>query len=373
MEAESTRPPGYNSQRLRERELPLVSRARGWRPLPVAAGALAALVVALLAAAWLYDHSRRDTIAPGVKVGGVNIGRLSVGAARERLQQQLVAPLTTPVTVVVGHRHFRISARGAHVGIAVGSLASQALQASRKGWFLGRTLDALDGRSVNIDIPAQVSYSPSAVRRFALRVAAATHRSARDATVVPSKAGLRRVGSHNGLEVQTSALISQVAQTLQHPSSGRQVVPPLHIVRPKVTLHNLVRHYPAYIVIDRADFKLRFYRHLRLAHTYTIAVGRQGLETPAGLYTIQEKETNPSWHVPNSSWAGSLAGQTIPPGPQDPIKARWMGVNGGAGIHGTDELSSLGTAASHGCIRMSIPDVVQLYKQVPLHTPVFIA
>ncbi|MBV9916223.1 MAG: L,D-transpeptidase, partial [Solirubrobacterales bacterium] len=77
--------------------------------------------------------------------------------------------------------------------------------------------------------------------------------------------------------------------------------------------------------------------------------------------------------VPNSAWAGSLAGQTIPPGPQDPIKARWMGIYNGAGIHGTDELGSLGSAASHGCIRMSIPDVIDLYSQTPVGSPVYIA
>jgi lipoprotein-anchoring transpeptidase ErfK/SrfK len=102
-------------------------------------------------------------------------------------------------------------------------------------------------------------------------------------------------------------------------------------------------------------------------------VGRQGLETPAGLYSIQDKQVNPSWHVPNSAWAGSLAGKVIPPGPADPIKARWMGFAGGAGIHGTDELSSLGSAASHGCVRMAIPDVEQLYDQVSVGTPVYVA
>jgi lipoprotein-anchoring transpeptidase ErfK/SrfK len=99
----------------------------------------------------------------------------------------------------------------------------------------------------------------------------------------------------------------------------------------------------------------------------------QGLETPAGLYHIQDKQVNPSWHVPNSAWAGDLAGKVIPPGPQDPIKARWMGFNGGAGIHGTDVLGSLGSAASHGCVRMAIPDVEALYDQVDVGTPVFVA
>ena len=98
----------------------------------------------------------------------------------------------------------------------------------------------------------------------------------------------------------------------------------------------------------------------------------EGLETPEGLYEIEEKEENPVWHVPESDWAGSLAGQTIPPGPSNPIKARWMAIYEGAGIHGTEETESLGSAASHGCVRMAIPDVEELYDRVEVGTPIFI-
>ncbi|MEN3342702.1 MAG: L,D-transpeptidase ErfK/SrfK, partial [Actinomycetota bacterium] len=76
--------------------------------------------------------------------------------------------------------------------------------------------------------------------------------------------------------------------------------------------------------------------------------------------------------VPKSAWAGELAGRVIPPGPDDPIKARWMGFWNGAGIHGTDETWSLGSAASHGCIRMAIPDVIELYDLVPLDTSIYV-
>jgi lipoprotein-anchoring transpeptidase ErfK/SrfK len=104
-----------------------------------------------------------------------------------------------------------------------------------------------------------------------------------------------------------------------------------------------------------------------------VAVGKQGLETPAGLYHIQNKGVNVPWNVPNSSWAGSLAGTTVPGGaPDNPLKARWLGVFDGAGIHGTDQVGSLGTAASHGCVRMAIPDVVELYPQVPVQAPMYI-
>ena len=127
------------------------------------------------------------------------------------------------------------------------------------------------------------------------------------------------------------------------------------------------------ITINRSGFTLTLYKNLRKDKSYPIAVGMQGLETPAGRYDIQDKEVNPSWHVPNSSWAGSLAGQVIPPGPRDPIKARWMGIAGGAGIHGTDETGSIGTAGSHGCIRMLIPDVIDLFNRVNTGDPVFIS
>ena len=148
---------------------------------------------------------------------------------------------------------------------------------------------------------------------------------------------------------------------------------PTRVVRPEVSTADLVKDYPAFITIDRASFTLRLFRNLRYYKAYRIAVGQQGLETPAGQYEINDKQINPSWHVPNSPWAGALAGRIIPPGPDDPIKARWLGFYNGAGIHGTDAVSSLGSAASHGCIRMSIPDVEELYDLVPLHTPIYIA
>jgi lipoprotein-anchoring transpeptidase ErfK/SrfK len=150
---------------------------------------------------------------------------------------------------------------------------------------------------------------------------------------------------------------------------------PAHSVAPSVTTAQLAERYPAYIVVDRAAFTLRFYDHLHLALSYPIAVGMQGLETPAGLYSIQWKQVDPPWYVPNSAWAGSLAGKTIPPGPADPLKARFMSFNGGAGIHGIDpsEYSSIGHDASHGCVRMRIPDVIALYSRTPVGTPVYIA
>ena len=147
----------------------------------------------------------------------------------------------------------------------------------------------------------------------------------------------------------------------------------MHRLRPAVSVKQLARKYATYVSVDRGNFKLRLFKRLRLVKTYPIAVGQAGLETPPGIRHVLDKQVNPTWYVPNEPWAGKLAGKVIPGGtPENPIKARWMGIFNGAGIHGTDELSSLGSAASHGCIRMAIPDVVQLFDQVSIGTPVYI-
>ncbi len=85
-------------------------------------------------------------------------------------------------------------------------------------------------------------------------------------------------------------------------------------------------------------------------------------------------QVDPPWNVPQSDWAGDLAGQTIPGGdPANPLVARWIGFNGSVGFHGTASIGSLGTAASHGCVRMAPADVIDLYDRVAVGTPVLVA
>jgi lipoprotein-anchoring transpeptidase ErfK/SrfK len=344
---------------------------------PMIAGAAAVAAVLFLGGlfAYLYDHGRSDMIAPGVRVAGVDVGGLRTSAAFARLRQSVDTPLQRPIMVTAGSHHFTLGPQAAGVAVDTRTLVDEALRASRTGSFLSRTLRGLSGGKVIKDIPLVVAYSHPAVRALIATVSRATDRPARDASVQPSASGLQTVSASTGLTVNATALANRVEHALADPHASRTIAVPTRVLQPKVTEAELSSKYPAYIVIDRSSFQLKFFDHLQLADTYPVAVGRQGLETPAGLYDVQWKETNPSWHVPNSAWAGSLAGQTIPPGPQDPIKARWMAFNGGAGIHGIDpsEYSSIGHTASHGCVRMRIPDVIALYSRTPVGTPVFVA
>ena len=331
------------------------------RSFVIVAAFLAVLVVAA-GGAYLYDHGRRDLIAPGVRVGNVDVGGLRADQARAKLHRELLTPLNRGILVRGGGKPFHLTAREARISANLAGMVNAAVERSRDGSIVTRVARGLTGGHVNATLPAQISYSRGAVGRLVSRVKQALSVPVRNADVSFSASGPKVVRARTGRALDKDALRTQVEREIVRPGQ-RAIIATTHIIKPQVTSGQVAKRYPAIIVINRAAFQLRFYHDLKLDKTYRIAVGRQGLETPAGLYHIQDKQVNPSWHVPNSPWAGKLAGKVIPPGPANPIKARWMGIfDGGAGIHGTDELDSLGTAASHGCIRMAIPDVIQLYE-----------
>ncbi|MGB2952281.1 MAG: L,D-transpeptidase family protein [Gaiellaceae bacterium] len=336
-----------------------------------AAGAVF-FVVAGFGSLYAYDSTQTNLIAQGVQVGGVDVGGLRAGRARLKLEQTLAPLLVRTVTVDYRGRKFFLGPSEAHLRPDLDAMVNEAVRASRDGTFVGRAIRELSGGDVNAVLPAHVRYSPSAIDEVVRRVQGAVNRPAQDASIQPNGTNLGLKPSSDGLAVRAGVLRRMIVRQLQDPSSAHLVHVQVLRRRPKLSTARLVARYPAFITISRNERRLRFWRHLKLYKTYEIAVGRIGLETPAGLYHIDDKQIDPSWHVPKSAWAGALAGRVIPPGPDDPLKARWMGFHSGAGIHGTDDIASLGTAASHGCIRMSIPDVEELYPLVPLHTPIYI-
>jgi lipoprotein-anchoring transpeptidase ErfK/SrfK len=337
--------------------------------------ALVVLAAAAVAAINVYDHGQRDKLAPGIAIGGVPVGRLTDAQARTKVEAALSEPLNQDVVVSAGDHRFTLPATKLQRHVDVAALVSQAVGLSHRGGIVTRTLHALKGTPVHADLPVAVDFSKRAVTQLAARLGNKLDQKPVDATVTPEAGGLKQTPSHDGVRVAEAPLRKRLDSALAKPVAVKSVRARLVPVHPKVSTADLADKYPSYIIVDRKAFTLRLFRHLKLDRTYPIAVGRQGLETPAGLYDVQWRQVNPSWYVPNSPWAGSLAGKTIPPGPDDPIKARWMAFNGGAGIHGIDpsEYSSIGHTASHGCVRMRIPDVIDVYDKTDVGTPVFVA
>jgi lipoprotein-anchoring transpeptidase ErfK/SrfK len=342
--------------------------------LIVLAAFVAFLGIGGVAGAYFYDDSKKDLIAEGVKVNGVPIGGMTRVQAEKKLSDTLLAPLDRPVKVAYKDRTFTLSQKAAAIGIDIRGSVDKALKRSQEGNMFSRSWRNLRNQSLNQELAAEVSYNKPAIDKLVKRVRKSLESKPVDAKVDLSKGFIDEHGSKTGLRVKYNTLAEEVEETLLDPGNTETVKIKTSVVQPKVSTKELAKKYPAVLIVDRSSFKLTLYKNLKKAKTYGIAVGQVGLDTPAGLYTIQNKAVNPAWHVPNSAWAGDLAGKVISgDDPSNPIKARWMGIYDGVGVHGTSDDASIGSAASHGCIRMHIPDVEELYDQVPVGAPIYIA
>jgi lipoprotein-anchoring transpeptidase ErfK/SrfK len=328
------------------------------------------VAAAVVAGAYFYDHAQEGKIASGVTVDGVDVGGMTAEDAEAKLRRELLRPLDKPVRAKFGEQTWKLSPAALKVRADVHGAVDEAVAASREGDIFTRLGRYVGGNEIELALSADLAYSHSAINKFVRKVAGELDQQPRDASVDPGADELEVVASQPGRKVRDNRLERELREAVL--GNDRTVVVHVHETKPEVTTTDVAQRYPSYLTLDRGSFTLRLWEDLKLAKTYTVAVGQEGLETPEGLYEIQAKEENPIWHVPESDWAGDLAGQTIPPGPSNPIKARWMAIYEGAGIHGTEETASLGSAASHGCVRMAIPDVEELYDYVEVGTPIFI-
>jgi lipoprotein-anchoring transpeptidase ErfK/SrfK len=342
------------------------------RKLQITLFVLIAVLLVGAVGAYAWDSTRKDEIAEGVTIGGVDVAGMTEAEARRAVDAKLVEPLREPVTVTFEGVKYQLSPEKLGVSADVAGMVDRALAESQNGGLPGRIWRYATGGEVDVAISPQTTYSGKSLDEFIAKVAAEVNRDPVDASIEATPTSLSPVKGSDGIAVATDELRAKLESAVQSPMR-RTVSAPVERVPPEVTTDELAAQYPTYLTVDRSSFKLTLWKDLEQAKTYTVAIGAQGFDTPAGLYSIQNMAVDPVWNVPEADWAGDLAGTTVPGGvPENPLKERWMGIYDGAGIHGTDDVGSLGSAASHGCVRMAIPDVIELYDQVDVGTPIYI-
>ena len=302
---------------------------------------------------------QRQVIAPGVTAGGIDLGGQNVEQASQTLDLALREHVSRDVVVKTAGREFILTA-------AEAKLRFDPLRTAKRAYYQGR--DKGPG-----EVGLAMKHSPKRVRAFAERIDAEVSEKPKDASVRITLTQVFLRKGRIGRTINEHELARVIDKLYVDPALNREVRAKFNPDRPSVRTRDMRRRYNTVLTVDRDHLVLRLFKGLRHARTYDIAIGQAGFDTPTGLFAIQSKQVNPVWHVPNSDWAGSLAGQTIPGGaPNNPLKARWLGVSGSVGIHGTAEDWSIGSRASHGCIRMHVSDVIRLYRRVPVGTPVLI-
>ncbi|HEV3000819.1 MAG TPA: L,D-transpeptidase/peptidoglycan binding protein [Solirubrobacteraceae bacterium] len=340
--------------------------------------ALALVIVLVPAAAFatlaFADRQGEEKIAEGVRVEGVDVGGLTTGEALGRVHARLRPSATRPVRVRVDGERFTLSARTAGMTLGLKDAIERAYEAGRGGNLVTRGWRSLTGGEVDHDERTEVKVDRDRVRAFVNHVHANVSRAPVDAqltlqvdrvAVSEAKAG-RRLADRE-------ALARRVTAALLDPRADRTLRARTEVIDPEVTQEDVWDRTPVVVTVSRAAKTARVFRRGELVRSYRVAVGEPRYPTPMGSFSVQGKQVDPPWNVPDSEWAGKLAGQTIPGGdPRNPLKARWIGFNGSVGFHGTSSVGSLGTAASHGCVRMSEADVIDLYERVEVGTPVLV-
>ena len=300
-------------------------------------------------------------IAAGVSAAGADLSGLTLEAAAGKLYAAHAPILGQPIRVRSGGRRFTLWIPKLKETYDVHKTARRAYRAG------------LRAKGKRVDIALSVSYDRKRVTAFAQRVARRVSRPARDAAVRITLKRIARRPSRRGYTLDAAKLAAAVRARVADSRPKREFRFKATPIRPRVTSRQLFPRYRTVVTIDRAHFKLRLFKAFKVVKAYGVAVGQPGYPTPTGLYSIVNKQVNPVWSVPNSPWAGELAGTAVAGGTAaNPLKARWMGIVNGVGIHGTGEDWSIGSRASHGCIRMHVRDVVELYPRVPVGAPVLI-
>lgn len=188
------------------------------------------------------------------------------------------------------------------------------------------------------------------------------------AAVSASKARLRKAGKN----VDTVSLNNDRSDVGESRHNSTSANPPKFLLAQnfaKSKSSDGVNSGKSQVVVDLSDRRAYVYTQDQVIASYPIAVGKKGWETPTGSFQVMQMQHYAVWRHP-------ITGKVFPAGTDSPLGDRWIGFwsdgRNQIGFHGTPDVEVIGTAISHGCIRMRNPDVRMLYQQVGMGTTVVV-
>ncbi len=331
--------------------------------------AFAALVLFALAAgsalAVADDFVIRETMPTGAAVDGHELDGLTRDEARTLVADQVAKPLAEPITVIHGERTFTLDAASLAT-VDVDGMVADAFQPKAAASLPERLRARALAESTGGSVEPKVTIDETVLSAWLDDVASSVDTAPADAAMVVQGTSLKVTPSKKGERVDREAALTAITTALQ--DGTKELTLPVTYTDPKVAEKDL----GSTILVRRSQRKLWLYDHGKLVKTYSIAVGSPSYPTPRGNWTIIQKRYRPTWSNPGSAWAKSMPAY-IGPGPGNPLGTRALNLDAsGIRIHGTSSDYSIGTAASHGCMRMHMWDIEDLYDRVEVGTPVFI-
>lgn len=337
-----------------------------------------ALALALIAVsttmAWATarDYGTRGTVPNGVSVEKTELSGMSEARARDAIRTAVAAPLLRPVTVTVDGHSYAFDPRSA-IELDVDAMIEEAYSPRRNASYLSRLYRGITASEAPMRVTPRYSVDDAVLDDWVLRLARRVNERAIDAslTVAGSRVHIRPSQAGKRLDrVAAAAALRRAFEGEAALSDGdRTVRLDCAPIRPRVT----EKDFGQTIVVDVSERKIRLFDGEKVEKTYPCAVGTPGYPTPKGVFEVVLKRYMPTWVNPAPNGWGADMPASIPPGPSNPLGTRAINLSApGIRFHGTTKTGSIGTAASHGCMRMLRADIEDLYERVKVGTKVHI-
>ena len=318
-------------------------------------------------AAYRYDRATADRILPGVSIAGVDVGGMSRAQAVDALEEEADLRLEQEIAVAAAGKTWHVTPAELGATADVTAKVDRALDLTQRFGWPARVYRRLLDRPVEYTLDLAYTEDASQIDRFLDLVRRAVRISPRNASVEleDSEVVLRKPKAGRRLDKKAARAAMLEAMAGRHVTAEL----PVTSTKPKVTAKKLGYS----IVVRLSENKLYVYKGMKRKKVYSVATGTAGYPTPKGEWNIWHKAENPTWINPAPNGWGAGMPKSIPGGPNGPLGTRALYLDApGIRIHGTPNAGSIGTYASHGCIRMLMSDVEELYEFIPIDTKVFI-
>jgi len=328
---------------------------------------------ATLAWAVVSDYQVRGLVPAGVSVAGRDLGNMTEAEAREAIEGAVSTPMLRALTVSGDNKSWTLEPEGM-VSIDVDSMLDNAYSTRRSATLVSRLDSQFRGTPLTYEIAPEYSVDKQALGAWVSQVATEIDRKPINATRKIIKYKFKITREVWGAEVDQPTSVETIAEALSAEAalsnSSRSADLAVNALKPKV----LASKFKTAIIVSLSQCKIRLYKGDKLVKVYRCAPGRPGFPTPTGDFKINYKGRYAAWYNPGSAWAKDMPA-VIPGGPNNPMGTTKIGIDySGVFMHGVpaSEYSSIGTHASHGCMRMMPADVLDLYGRVKIGNPVYI-
>jgi lipoprotein-anchoring transpeptidase ErfK/SrfK len=335
---------------------------------------LGTLLLAVSGSAYAYDRVTSGHLLPGVTIAGVNVGGMSRDQAIEALADVAEERLNRQIVVRAGDRTWHVTPDELGARAEVAGAVDRAFALTDSFSLASRVMHRILGRSVDRSIDLHVAPNEERTEWFVGIVEESVFVSARDAAIRAIQGETdeedRMVirAPAEGISLRSDPAVRRLSRTIAS-AERDQVTFGVRRVEPELSADELGHT----IVVRLSENTLYLYDGLDVARTFPVATGLGGFPTPQGDWEIVEKKANPTWYNPAPDGWGRDLPPSIPPGPGNPLGTHALYLNAsGIRIHGTYDYDSIGTFASHGCIRMYLEDSQELFDTVDVGTPVLI-